>query len=97
MKEAAFRKLVASYGATIDEEMFRYKSLTVDAPAGMVWEANGCHMLCNGGYPLDMPKKIYGKWQEQDFDDAAERMAYGLSECDQGDDCEMCHPESEAA
>ncbi len=97
MKLAALRKIVASYGATIDEEMLRYNSLTIDAPNGMVWEANGCHCLCSSGYPLDMPKKIFRKWQEADFDDAAERMDYGLSECDQGDDCETCHPESEAA
>lgn len=97
MKLDALRKIVESHGATIDEEMLRYNSLTIDAPKGHVWEANGCHMLCCGGYPLDMPKKIFRKWQESDFDDAAERMAYGLSECDQGDDCETCHPEAEAA
>lgn len=79
-------------GITFDDEMERFHSIQVDAPRGFKFSANGCHCLCGGSpLPLDAPLKLVRADLKTVFDDIAERAAYGLEECDEGDECEVCH------
>lgn len=85
-----FRKELKKYpGATLDEYELSLRIINVDAPQGFAWEANGCHSLTAPGAPLDFPNHLWIKERDQSFDELAQRMAYGLFECEE--DCEICH------
>lgn len=85
MKKAAFQKLVASYGATIDHANSDY-AIHVDLPAGKTWVDNGCHVIVepwrnNGGQ----------SWVNEARAEVADRMSLGTTDCD-NPECEICHP-----
>ncbi len=86
--KANVAKVAASYGATLDECGTFFN---IDAPAGKVWDAHGGHSLHVETFRPADP----AAWRTESYADALERMAYGLSPCEQ-DECDMC-AESAAA
>ncbi len=84
MTEKTFRKEVSDRGAEIDGQSFGNGTLNIDAPAGHVWAANGCHTIC-----VVFENFIGQSWKTKAFDEAHELMAYGLEVCDDPN-CDVC-------
>jgi len=90
MKTATTKQLraaVAKYGATIDESTNRGGFWNIDAPKGKVWGSSFNHAIHvqfenSGG-------QSFKGWA---FARAIEDMSMGLVDCNEGDDCECCHP-----
>jgi hypothetical protein len=77
-----FEAAMAKIGATLDEDC-SLGALVIDAPAGFVFGANGCHALVCTSEEDGMSIKPYA------YADAIERMAYGVRLCTDTD-CEVC-------
>lgn len=69
---AAFRARVTVLGASVDESMWSDRiNLSIDAPCGYVWEANGePSLVCAIGDGAGALAEAYA--------DALDRMGYGL-------------------
>jgi hypothetical protein len=86
MNRSQFLAVLSQYGATLDTDCENY-DLNVDAPAGRVFEDNGCHTICepfknNGGQ----------SWKPEAYSKAALRVAMGTYDCPDPD-CDVCHGE----
>lgn len=76
MTRKQFIETVNSHGATIDEfKTGPYHDITIDAPEGKQWVANGLPILCMdiAGQPAVA------------YTDAVERMNYGLEDLESED------------
>ena len=85
-----FYAAVASHGATVDmiisaRDGRKVDFLYVDAPAGMVWRANGIHVLTNS------PSQDGAEWSYRDHLD---NMEWGLTPCDDPD-CDHCQKDEQ--
>lgn len=85
-KQAA-KKLAATLGARIefraDLEKLEHE-IVIDSPDGCVWLASGVHQLVVAGADGTTWPELY--------QDAFERMSYGVGPCDV-DDCDICDGE----
>lgn len=84
MNKSTFTKLLAQYGAVIDEEMLDADMLQVDAPKGFVFKGNNCHTIVvqyrnNGGQ----------SWLPEARKDLAETLSHGTEPCT-AEDCDVC-------
>jgi len=81
------KRLAKKFGATVDvKSVGKWTRVNVDAPAGKTWDAADLHCL--------MAEWLIGDpvYREQSLADLLERMALGVSQCDD-EECDVCHPE----
>lgn len=85
---------VGLLGGTVDRGGERAQFVNLDAPSGRVWGASGTHTLCvSWGTSGDRWGDKGGReLRNLAIYDAFERLAYGLSSCEDPE-CELCHPE----
>lgn len=85
MNRAQFLFILNKHKATLDTECEQTSgTLTIDAPKGSVFAANGCHVICepfsnNGGQ----------SWKPEAYAMAGELVDMGLYNCDDPE-CEVC-------
>jgi hypothetical protein len=86
---ADVRKAAARIGGAVDEQSSglngRTFTVLVDSPAGTVWNATGCHVVCE--LTADGP----ADWRYKVCAAAIEQMEQGTSACDDPE-CDHCHP-----
>ncbi len=86
---ANLRRAVESLGGTLDENREgRYARFNCEAPIGKVWSCTGdLHMLV-----VEWEQGDRTGWRETALSDGLERVAMGLTDCDDPD-CDYCHNE----
>ncbi len=90
-KKQEVLKLAKHHKAHVDGGLSgRYFHYDIWTPKGMTWQANGCHVISLGFSKFDDMK-----YREEEWQDALERMQYGITECDDPE-CEYCCPVEES-
>lgn len=84
---ASLKTAAATLGATVeDDSSGAFTTYQVVAPKGKVWQCDGVHTLC-----VPCGRHATKEDKAESFEEALERMNYGLTECDDAE-CEFCHP-----